>query len=408
MNDIKQELLKTVGDVTKQKQHIIVEVERKISEPVKRNTNKLIPIITVAFILLCLALITPQLLQTERQTQTASVPTFDEGLYELELLRQLTYVEGTSFEEDEKMSTASEIGDYLLMKIYAEDHHITISKKDIEEAKKLYSTMQTYTDTETKSFTETNKDILAFYDKHGFGEKDLQHLYENYTYPKLALTMKLTEQFRKDFPKFSQFTHEFIATYKVQQHLIEKDERLYDALLTKYPFTEIRFNLYFDEAIILNVTDTAILYLSSTPSYGDESNMHYVHWAPRLENWAYNVGDVVKIGQQSSYSSTSADVTDVYPNVAHVVKMTPLDQYESVRFTVDEQLLKQYSSSLYWTTSTNKPSTSPHIVITDGVNTYNGYLSTDKGFMTFYHKDKQTKLPIAKATNLLLNVVEGN
>lgn len=94
MNDMKKELLKTVGDVRKSKQRVIVEVERQLEEQQLKSrqlnrSNKWVPVFMTAIVIICFLLASPKLL--EKEVEKTGFSLMDEELVELASMRLIGY-----------------------------------------------------------------------------------------------------------------------------------------------------------------------------------------------------------------------------------------------------------------------------------------------------------------------------
>ena len=389
MNKMKEELLKTAGDVSKSKQRVIVEVERRLEERKQKRSNKWVPVLMTAIIIICFILVSPKLL--EKEVEKTGFSSIDEELVELASMRLMGYGWDEEYVEED---VRREYVNYILLQKYAVDHNIKVTKDDLEKARIDQVGIQ--------MFEELEQHVIDYFDANDFTKKDYDKLLQQYLLPKAALKQKLLAPIAEKYPHFYEVTHDFVLTITVHEYLEKHYEDDYYALIDTHEVHSPLFGYSTEEGVVLQVTDEAVLFMNATFGFGSDDDSG-IRWAARLHDWDVAVGDPVNIVYNTSYSHDDADKDGKYTNITHVKSMEKRED-GAVRFEVTKEDLAYYMEPLHWQTSTSKPSTEPQFIVTDHLHVYKGYMSSDRGHVTWYYDGKETTLTTMKALNLLMNV----
>lgn len=391
MNKMKEELLKTVGNVTKNKQHVIVQVERQLEEPKKRSFH-FVPFIVAAFVIICIALVTPQLLNSE--VERAAFHPKGEKYIELDALRLEAFLRN---QEEATQQAESDYVEYVALQAYAYDQAITITEEDIANVKGE--------DAEILSLRHDKMSEMAIehFEENGYSKQDYDDLMENYVNPKLALRKKLRVPIEQTYTKFDENTHAFLLSRATYENLEQQHVELYNEIQLNY---EAVYNPLYGgsrtEGIVLQVTEQAILLLFPEYPYLFGDHELPVRWAAKLPEWDVHAGDTVVVHTRGSYNIVRDDNNGVYQNVDSVSSLELLTD-RSVRIEVEKDVLASLMDSLYWQPRSNEPSNTANYTLTDNLQTYKGYLTADKGHVIWYHNDMQTTVPITKAIDILFH-----
>lgn len=249
---------------------------------------------------------------------------------------------------------------------------------------------------------ELEQQAIDYFEANGKSKKDYDKLLQQYILPKAALKEKLLAPIAKKYPHFYEVTHDFVLTLNVHEYLEEQYEDDYYALIDAHEVHSPLFGYSSEEGVVLQVTDEAILFMHATNAFGSDDDSA-IRWAARLHDWDVAAGDPVNIVYNTGYTHDNAEKDGKYTHISHVKKMEKLTD-RSVRFEVNKKDLTYYMESLYWSTSSSKPTTEPQFIVTDNVHVYEGYLSNDRGHVTWYYDGKETTITTVKTLNLLMNI----
>lgn len=391
MNKLKEELLKTAGNVTKHKQRVIVAVERSLEEePPKRKAPKWMPAVVVTFVLIAFIMISPKLLQQEQQT-AAKFATFDEELFDLGVQRYMAY-EWT--EDDAIDSMNSFYTDYLLYETYAKHHDIRVTKDDLERAEDKAADSQMHEEIEAV--------IIAYFENNGLSKKDYEKLKSKLLIKEAALEAKLLEPIAAKYPSFDEYAHQFLLDLQVHEFFEQQYTDDYYQFLETYEVDSPLYGYSSDLGVVLLENEEAILFLSAENAELFEDTLP-IRWAPKRDGWDVEEGDVIV-----AYYNTMNNVDEEsasYPNQVHVATMR-VEEDRTARFEVSKEKLVQYMDTLAWEETTIERRIKPDYVVTDNVRAINGYVTEDRKQVVWAHDGKEVVLLLSDTLETLLQMSE--
>ena len=400
MNDIKQELLKTVGNVSQQKQRVITNVEKKLHPEKKPRKWRAVPLVLMAVVMICIFLMMPKFISQEQQA-TFQAP--DTSFIEMYRIQLEAYWDNIEYAESDAISKYVY---YTAFQAYAFDNNITVTDEELKAAHERYYQIELSEEVTTR--------LEQTYLKYGYSWDDYVEFIDGTIIPFNALERKLQQPFEEQYSKFYDETAKFMLEQEIYKHFDEQHTELFNDFRLKYEFYSPLYGGSANSGVVVEVNDQAIRIVEGYKNAADQKVMGnlndedtpLVNWVPRLTNQLIEVGNRLTFWSSGSYSKSSAAQEGKYSPVKHATTIEVLTD-ETIKFSVsDKKILQHFVSTLSWDAPAYETSEQPHYMLTDGLYLYEAWLSEDRA--TIIIRDRQQELFSQVPLTTLLNWLEDN